>query len=251
MMSATLTRTRAAVGSSTWTRGRPPRDRGPARPPAGLLLVAAALAAVFALIGIRAVSYAFGLTGISPDWAVAILAGSLLGSGLNVPLARLDSGTDHLGYRPVRMFGLVYLVPAATRRRVTVAVNVGGAVIPVAVSVYLVAHTGMWAYALVAAALVAIVVHLVARPVRGVGIMVPALVPALAATCAGLLLAPGHGAAVLAYAAGTVGTLVGADLSNFRAVRRMDAPLVSIGGAGTFDGVFLSGVLAVLLAALI
>jgi uncharacterized membrane protein len=94
-------------------------------------------------------------------------------------------------------------------------------------------------------------VHVVARPVHGVGIMVPALVPALAATCAGLLLAPGHGAAVLAYAAGTLGTLIGADLTNFRAVRKMDAPVVSIGGAGTFDGVFLSGVLAVLLAALI
>ena len=31
-------------------------------------------------------------------------------------------------------------------------------------------------------------------------------------------------------------------------VRRLGAPLVSIGGAGTFDGVFLTGILAVLLA---
>jgi uncharacterized membrane protein len=249
MMSTTLTRTKTAAGSSAWPRRRP-AGPGPARPSAGLLLAAAA-AVVVALIGIRAVSYAFGLTGISPDWAVAILVGSLLGSGLNLPLARLHPGGADHGYRQLRVFGMIYLVPVPTPRQVTLAVNVGGALIPVAVSLYLVARTDLWAYALVAVALVAVIVHVVARPVHGVGIMVPALVPALAATCAGLLLAPGHGAAVLAYAAGTLGTLVGADLTNFRAVRRMDAPVVSIGGAGTFDGVFLSGVLAVLLAALI
>ncbi|WP_198171299.1 DUF1614 domain-containing protein [Actinoplanes awajinensis] len=45
------------------------------------------------------------------------------------------------------------------------------------------------------------------------------------------------------------GTLIGADLTHLSAIRRMGAPLASIGGAGTFDGVFLSGVIAVLLAA--
>jgi hypothetical protein len=33
-------------------------------------------------------------------------------------------------------------------------------------------------------------------------------------------------------------------------VRRLGAPVVSIGGAGTFDGVFLTGIVAVLLASL-
>jgi uncharacterized membrane protein len=41
--------------------------------------------------------------------------------------------------------------------------------------------------------------------------------------------------------------LVGADLLNLRGITKIGAPVVSIGGAGTFDGVFLAGVIAVLL----
>jgi hypothetical protein len=45
-----------------------------------------------------------------------------------------------------------------------------------------------------------------------------------------------------AHAAGSPRTLIGADLLDLR------APIAAIGGAGTFDGIFPSGVLAVLLA---
>jgi uncharacterized membrane protein len=43
-------------------------------------------------------------------------------------------------------------------------------------------------------------------------------------------------------------TLIGADLLNLDAVRGLGAPVASIGGAGTFDGIFLTGIMAVLLA---
>ena len=58
-------------------------------------------------------------------------------------------------------------------------------------------------------------------------------------------------AAPLAYIAGSLGTLIGADLLNLGKVRGLGAPVASIGGAGTFDGVFLVGIVAVLLASLI
>jgi uncharacterized membrane protein len=51
---------------------------------------------------------------------------------------------------------------------------------------------------------------------------------------------------VLAYVSGTLGTLIGTDLTILGVVE-LGAPVVSIGGAGTFDGVFLSGLIAVLL----
>jgi len=54
----------------------------------------------------------------------------------------------------------------------------------------------------------------------------------------------------LAYIAGSLGTLIGADLTNLDKVRGLGAPVASIGGAGTFDGIFLTGILAVLLASL-
>jgi uncharacterized membrane protein len=44
--------------------------------------------------------------------------------------------------------------------------------------------------------------------------------------------------------------IIGADLSNLKVIPKLGAPIASIGGAGTFDGVFLSGIIAVLLAGL-
>ena len=54
-------------------------------------------------------------------------------------------------------------------------------------------------------------------------------------------------APVIAYVSGTLGTLIGADLLHLRQISKLNAPVVSIGGAGTFDGIFLTGILAVLL----
>ena len=55
-------------------------------------------------------------------------------------------------------------------------------------------------------------------------------------------------ALVIAYTSGTLGTLIGADLLNSTGSRDLGAPMVSIGGAGTFDGIFLAGVIAAFLA---
>jgi len=60
------------------------------------------------------------------------------------------------------------------RKRTTVlAVNLGGAVVPAALSAYLIAHDHLGLAALAAVALVGGLVHLVARPVAGLGIAVP------------------------------------------------------------------------------
>ena len=52
----------------------------------------------------------------------------------------------------------------------------------------------------------------------------------------------------LAYVSGSLGTLIGADLLNLDKLHGLGAPIASIGGAGTFDGIFVTGILAVLLA---
>jgi uncharacterized membrane protein len=131
----------------------------------------------------------------------------------------------------------------------TVAVNVGGAVVPSAVAIYLICHDHFRPGALLATVLVTTLVFASARPVPGVGIVTPALLPPAGAAAAALLLG-GHTIAAVAYVAGTFGTLVGADVLNLPRIRSLQAPVVSIGGAGTFDGVFLTGLAAVLLASL-
>lgn len=152
--------------------------------------------------------------------------------------------------REVREFGMTYVVPVAVEWPGTViAVNIGGAVIPGLLSLYLLAKNRLWGRGLVAIACVAVVSHLLARPVPGAGIALPVFVPPLAACVVALALSRRY-AAPLAFIGGSLGTLIGADLLNLDKVQGLGAPVVSIGGAGTFDGVFLSGILAVLFASL-
>jgi len=106
-------------------------------------------------------------------------------------------------------------------------------------------------YALIAIAFVALLTNRVARPVQGLGIVTPALLPPLSAAIAAILLvylggAP-HYLIFLIAMWGYLGTLIGADILNLNKIRDLGAPVASIGGAGTFDGVFLSGLIAVLL----
>jgi uncharacterized membrane protein len=82
---------------------------------------------------------------------------------------------------------------------------------------------------------------------QGVGIAVPTFIPPVIAASVALLLSR-KSAPALAYVSGTLGILVGADLVNLGRVQGLGAPIFSIGGAGTCDGIFLTGIIAVLLA---
>jgi uncharacterized membrane protein len=94
---------------------------------------------------------------------------------------------------------------------------------------------------------VSLVVNRLARPVPGMGIGVPGLVPPLVAALGAYLLCPLELRAPCAYIASTMGILIGADLMNLKQIGQLGAPVASIGGAGTFDAIFLSGIIAVLL----
>ena len=204
---------------------------------------------VVGLIEFGVLSYAYSRMGISSGWMVAILVAALLGSAVDIPVAVVPTRIVRVEV-PVRMFGLVYRVPALVRERGSVvAVNVGGALVPVAVSVYLVLAADLGLAAIPATAAVTVVVFAVARPVPGLGVVTPAFVPPAAAAMSAVLLGGPHVAAI-AFVAGTIGTLLGADVLTLPRVRELGAPIVSIGGAGTFDGIFLAGVLGVLLASL-
>jgi uncharacterized membrane protein len=150
----------------------------------------------------------------------------------------------------VDFFGMRYAVPVVSHWAGTViAVNIGGAVIPTVMSLYLLTTHHLWTKGLLATAIVAFVIHWLADPVPGLGIAVPVFVPVLVTAVVAILLSRRE-AAPLAYIAGGLGTLIGADLTNLDKVRGLGAPVASIGGAGTFDGIFLTGILAVLLASL-
>ncbi len=211
------------------------------------------LAVVVGLVFFGVIGFAFSDIGFSPLAIVLILVATLVGSVINIPIAKLKSSVPIIREEYVNFFGLTYRVPQVQYgiAVTTVAINVGGALIPMAVSIYLLAKASNLTIllSLIGIMIVALVVHLVARPVKGVGIVTPAFVSPIAAAAVAVILSPGA-ALVIAYVSGVMGTLIGADLLNLHRISKLGAPIASIGGAGTFDGVFLSGIVAVILAAL-
>jgi len=214
-----------------------------------LLLLAGLLAATVAAVAIKILRFASSSMGIGPWTMLAVLLLSLLGSYVNIPIATLPE-REILSVAHVTYFGVRYVVPVVREWPSTMlAINVGGAIIPILLSVYLVAKTRLFGLSAVGIAVVATACHLVAHPVPGLGIAEPVVVPPVVTAIVALLLSRQH-AAALAYLSGSLGTLIGADLLNLGKVQGLGAPIVSIGGAGTFDGIFVTGLLAVLYASL-
>ncbi|MGD9777962.1 MAG: DUF1614 domain-containing protein [Methanosarcina sp.] len=202
---------------------------------------------------------AFMKIGFSAEDTLLILFLSLLGSGINIPLTTLRSDIPVVKENYRKLFGITYRISSTqmVRNETVLAINVGGAVIPVLISAYLL--TQFPSSILLAGAgvlIVAAITHSVARPIKGVGIATPALVPPLTSVLTAVLLTsaihiPGCPAescrVIIAYTGGVLGTLIGADLLNLGKIKNLGAPIASIGGAGTFDGIFLSGFIALLL----
>jgi uncharacterized membrane protein len=209
--------------------------------------LALALVSVLVLAELQLVTFAYERLGLHPRAALGLLLGSLAGSALNIPVARLPE-TTFVASRSVTAYGVRYRIPVIERWPGTIlAVNLGGAVIPALLSAFLCFEVGHAGRLLAVTAVVAALTHLFARPVPGVGIAVPIVIPPATAAAAAWLLAPEVRAAA-AYVGGAMGTLLGADLLNLRRLRGLGAPVASIGGAGTFDGIFVAGIVAVLLA---
>jgi uncharacterized membrane protein len=217
--------------------------------PAFFAILVALFLVLVALIQVGILRYAYMRLGVSSGAALSLLLASLIGSYVNIPLIQLPE--QHiLSGREVWSFGVPYSVPVVVDWPGTViAINVGGALIPTLMSLYLLAKNQAWGLGLVATACVAAVCYWLAQPVPGVGIALPTFVPAITAAIAAWVLSRRY-AAPLAYIGGSMGTLIGADLLNLGAIQGLGAPVASIGGAGTFDGIFLTAILAVLIAGL-
>jgi uncharacterized membrane protein len=201
------------------------------------------------LIEVGILRYAYMRLGISSRAALILLLVSLIGSYVNIPVAELPD--QHiLSGQEIDVFGMRYMVPVVVDWPGTIiAINVGGALIPTLVSLYLLARNRLWGLGIIATASVAALCHWVAQPVPGLGIALPTFIPAIATAIAAWVLSRRY-AAPLAYAGGSLGTLIGADLLNLDKIQGLGAPVASIGGAGTFDGIFVTAILAVLIASI-
>jgi uncharacterized membrane protein len=223
------------------------------------LIIAAAvflllLLFLFALIKVGLITVAFSKLGLSPGAAFLLLLGTLVGSAVNLPLytrdvrlTRIVPSQPFLWRHYRRPMG--HLIEGQARQ--SICVNVGGCVIPVLLSAYFLHQIGPTVGLLICLAIVSVVTFKMAKPIPGLGIGIPFLVPPLVTVLAVWLFARPEHAAHVAYVAGSLGTLIGADVMHLidpRKTSALNATVLSIGGAGTFDGIFLTGIIAVLLA---
>jgi uncharacterized membrane protein len=213
------------------------------------LILLVGLAVLFPLFLADAMAAAFAKLGLSPGLSLAVVIAMFVGGLFNIPLKRVPRVMS-IDTAPLGLYGAGSILPQWFRQSpsTVIAVNVGGCVIPCAIVAYelarIAAHGSMaLALTAAAAAINTAICYRLARPVPGVGIVLPALA---AAACGFLFmrdLAP-----PVAFTAGVLGPLIGADLLNLRRMMRGGAGIASIGGAGTFDGIVLSGLVATLLA---
>ncbi|MEM1985800.1 MAG: DUF1614 domain-containing protein [Nitrososphaeria archaeon] len=212
-----------------------------------ILAVLFALTILFFFYGF--IGYAFRKIGFSTMTVALLLLATLLGSYVNIPLFKIRSQVPIVRVREVSFFGILIRVPEIreVEAYTTIAINLGGAIIPVLVSVYfMMKDIQILIYGIIGAFIVAFITHLIATPKPGVGIVTPAFIPPLTAALVAMIL-PTTQQPIIAYISGVLGTLIGADLTNIGKIGSLGTPYASIGGAGTFDGIFLSGILAVLL----
>lgn len=214
--------------------------------PIALFLFLFLLGCLFGIVQLGLITITFLKLGISTHVGVLLLLGSLFTSVINIPLLTVHSDVDlQTQHRPARLF--LHRVINQFEGKTLIAVNVGGCLIPLAFCLYLgIAVTPSLLPTLVCTACVVLISYLSSRPMLGIGIGMPMLIAPLTAALSAILLA-GEERAVVAYIAGTLGVLIGADLLRLKDVHKLGTPLASIGGAGTYDGIFITGLLAVLL----
>jgi uncharacterized membrane protein len=195
---------------------------------------------------------------LSPTAATLTLVGIFAGSVVNVPLYRVNRDRAQpmpAGWIRTR---LGWVPMQHSRTQTIVAVNLGGCIIPAALAVFetsfiLASELSEARLALVLAVAVNIAVcHYLARPLPGLGIALPAFIPVMLALGVVWLLLSGSQyqpvRAPVAFVAGVCGPLIGADLLNLRRFEQLSAGVISIGGAGTFDGIVVCSLLSAFLA---
>jgi len=216
-----------------------------------LVLFILLLPVLFLLIFFNITTFSLGQLGVSPETALLILLFILIGSIINIPLTKkttyyanipLTKKTTYYARR--RLFGW-FEVPV--RYESGLAINLGGAIIPLILSIYLLLRVPLWPVA-IATVVMIIICKFMTRAVPGRGLAIPMFIPPILAALLAILLAREF-AAPCAYISGVLGTLIGGDLLNLGKARKLGAGMVSIGGAGVFDGIFLVGIVSVLLTA--
>jgi len=212
-----------------------------------IVLLFLLLVILFVFISINISGMAFRKLGFPPEYSVYFLFLSLLGSYVNLPFRKIKSLVPEIPGDRINFHCTGYPVSSIeVERSTSIAVNLGGAVIPIIMALFLSTMVSL-VDVVIGVFIMTIIIHKIAKPVKGSGIAIHALLPPLLAAALALIISP-QNAPIIAYISGTFGCLIGIDLINLKKIPDLGVPVVSIGGEGTFDAIFLTGIISVLLA---
>lgn len=219
----------------------------PPIPPVKLFIFIFILVILLLILQIGLFSIVLDKLGLAPHSAMLLLIITLIGSGINLPITEIEIPAD-VEPRPNPFLQWLPLKQFPSTGKTIIAINVGGALIPMLFSLYLVSISSLTIIQIILAiSIVSFICYGVSRPIQGLGIGMPIFIAPFTAAITAILISP-QNSAPLAYICGTMGVLIGADILRIKDIPQLGAPIASIGGAGTFDGIFLTGIVAVLLA---
>jgi len=140
----------------------------------------------------------------------------------------------------------------------TIAINLSGALLPLLISAYLILSRKIFLRSLPGIIIVTFVAYMVSYASHE-GIVSPSpywLLPPISSALYGLVAGYKNKRKVasIAYSCGTFGAIIGADFLHFKEFLEMNSSrqiVASIGGAEILDMVFLTGIIAVIIAALL
>ena len=221
-----------------------------------IVLLIALLILIIPLLILGVIGAAFTRLGFSWISALAIVLLMLFGSFVNIPVYKIRRDMIRIPPPDSSIFGEYSQSNPSPVWDTTIAINLGGAVIPIAVSLYMVYQailiigSSLLFSVCVGTILVAAITYVSTCYLPGSGIQVSLIIPGLTALLAGLMLSGGTGlaAAVTAFVSGIVGILLGGNIAQLFRIKDLDVPSVSMGGAGTFGAVFLCCILPALIA---
>lgn len=201
-----------------------------------------------AMLQIHIFEVAFVKLGLTPEVASFLLLGTLVGSGVNLPIYSMHTkASGHLVMSQDQKMVWEIFQPAK-EGKVVIAVNVGGCLIPVGLCLYFISLQLIDPVKIVVGIFaITALSYKFSSLIPGMGVGMPVFLAPLASVLLALALDPEH-AAHLAYISGVFGVLIGADILRLKNIAELGSPVAAIGGAGTFDGIFITGIIAALLA---
>lgn len=153
--------------------------------------------------------------GFPPEYSVYFLFLSLLCSYVNLPVWKVISDMPVMSGNRIKSHWSGCAVPSPEIKRSTsIEVNLGGAVIPVVLSVFLSTMVSL-IDVLIGILVMTTIIYKIAKPVKGSGMAIHLVLPPVLAVAVAIIISSPD-APIIAYIIGTLGCLIGVDILNLK-----------------------------------